>query len=117
MHNFKELKVWQKSRELVKEIYLITKKFPKDEQFGLISQIRRAAVSIPSNIAEGCGRKTDKDTKRFFDIAQGSSFEVEAQLILAYDLEFISREESAKIWKQTQEVQKMIRGFSQSLRD
>lgn len=117
MHNFKELKVWQKSRKLVKEVYLITKKFPKEEQYGLTSQVRRAAVSIPSNIAEGCGRKTDKDTKRFFDIAQGSSFEIETQIILAHDLGFISRKETAKIWRKIEEVQKMIRGFSQSLGD
>ena len=115
MHNFKELLVWQKSRELVKEIYLVTEKFPKEEQFGLISQLRRAAISIPSNIAEGCGRRTNKDTKRFIEIAQGSSFEVETQLILAYDLGFISKKESLIIWKQTEEVQKMIRGFGQSL--
>jgi four helix bundle protein len=69
MHNFRQLKVWQKSRLLVKEIYIVTKGFPKEELFGLTSQIRRAVVSIPSNIAEGCGRNTNKDTKRFVDIA------------------------------------------------
>lgn len=116
MHNFKELKVWQKSRHLVKEVYLLTKKFPKDELFGLTSQVRRAAVSIPSNIAEGCGRNTDKDTKRFIDIAQGSSFEVETQMILAYDLEYITKEEVNIIWEKINEVQRMLRGFGDSLK-
>jgi four helix bundle protein len=69
MHNFRQLKVWQKSRLLVKEIYIVTKGFPKEELLELTSQIRRAVISIPSNIAEGCGRNTNKDTKRFVDIA------------------------------------------------
>jgi len=117
MHNFRQLKVWQKSRLLVKEIYIVTKGFPKEELFGLTSQIRRAVVSIPSNIAEGCGRNTNKDTKRFVDIGQGSSFEVETQLILAFDLGYISEEKYNLLWKATDEVQRMIRGFGNSLKE
>ncbi|MFK7946598.1 MAG: four helix bundle protein [Saprospiraceae bacterium] len=117
MHDFKKLKVWQKSRQLVKEVYLLTKKFPKDELFGLTSQVRRAVISIPSNIAEGCGRNTNKDTKRFVDIAQGSSFEVETQIILAYDLDYISKEEVNIVWENINEVQKMLRGFGNTLKN
>ena len=72
MHNFKNIIAWQKGRELVKEVYLLTSKFPKEEIYGLVSQIRRACVSIPSNIAEGSARTTDKEFSRFLDIAIGS---------------------------------------------
>ena len=90
MHNFKELIVWQKSRSLVKDVYKLTQTFPSDEKFGLTQQIRRATVSIPSNIAEGSGRGTNNDFLHFIDIANGSAFEVETQLYLALDLEYIS---------------------------
>ncbi|MGB3776310.1 MAG: four helix bundle protein [Leeuwenhoekiella sp.] len=83
MNYFKELKVWQKSVELVSQIYSSTKSFPKNKIYGLTSQIRRSAVSIPSNIAEGCGRKTSKDFKNFLSIALGSAFELETQLLIA----------------------------------
>ena len=90
MHNFKELKVWQKGRKFVKDIYLLTRNFPQEELFVLTSQMRRAAISIPSNIAEGSGRGSDKDFARFIDIATGSSFELESQLYVASDLEYFS---------------------------
>jgi four helix bundle protein len=91
MHNFKELIVWQKSRELVKDIYCLSKKFSIDEQFGLIQQIRRAAISIPSNIAEGAVHSTATDFARFMNIANGSAFEVETQLYITLDLGYISQ--------------------------
>lgn len=75
MHNFKQLKVWQDSKALCKEIYLVTSKFPESEKFGLINQIRRSAVSIPSNIAEGSGRITNKDFAKYISYSIGSSFE------------------------------------------
>ena len=115
MHQFKELKVWQKGREFVKEIYLKTANFPKDELFGIISQMRRSAVSIPTNIAEGCGRNSDADLNRFFDIANGSSFELETLLILAYDLDYITQEEFNESEKKINEIQRMIFGFKNSL--
>ena len=93
MHQFKELKVWQKGRVLVKDIYNATHKFPKDEIFGLTSQMRRAAISISANIAEGCGRNSDKELSRFLDIANGSAFELETLVILSLDLEFFSQDE------------------------
>ena len=85
----KDLEAWKKSIELVTEIYKLTQNFPEEERFGLSSQIRRAAISIPSNIAEGCARSTDKDTLRFLDIALGSCAELETQLIIAESLGFI----------------------------
>ena len=77
MHNYLELKIWQEARKLVKEVYSITAKFPKEEMYGLTSPIRRAAVSIPSNIAEGTGRNSDKDFQRFLEYAIGFLFELE----------------------------------------
>lgn len=88
MTSHKELKVWQKGIELVKSIYEITKSFPANEQFGLTSQMRRTAVSIPSNIAEGCGRNSNKELTHFLYIALGSAAELETQLIISHDLNF-----------------------------
>ena len=115
MHNFKELIVWQKSRSLVKDIYELTKKIPDDERFGLTQQIRRASVSIPSNIAEGSGRGTNNDFLRFIDIANGSSFEVETQLYLALDLEYISQSEFEEVVTKLLNVERLIYNFRQSL--
>ncbi|MEZ4844628.1 MAG: four helix bundle protein [Bacteroidia bacterium] len=89
MHNFKELKVWQKSRILVKDVYLISKSFPKDEQFGITSQIRRAVISVSNNIAEGSGRNTKGKFKQFLVMAYGSALELGNLLILCLDLEMI----------------------------
>ena len=88
--NFKKLKVWQKGIELVVDIYNKSQTFPKEEIYGLTSQIRRSSVSIPSNIAEGSGRNSDKEFNRFLDISLGSSFELETQLIIAHKLKFLS---------------------------
>ncbi|MCD4697377.1 MAG: four helix bundle protein [Bacteroidales bacterium] len=115
MHNFKELKVWQKSRTLTKEIHLLTKRFPSDERFVLTSQIRRSVISIPSNIAEGSGRDSNKEFKRFLSISLSSAFELETQIILANDLEYLSDAEFLKVSEKIQEVQKMIFGFRKSL--
>ena len=115
MHQFKELKVWQKGRYLVKNIYLTTDNFPKEEIFGMTSQIRRSAVSIPTNIAEGCGRDSNPELNRFLDISNGSAFELETLLILSSDLEFISDKEFLKLNGQVQEIQKMIYSFKQTL--
>ncbi|WP_319230421.1 four helix bundle protein [Draconibacterium orientale] len=116
MHQFKELKVWQKGRVLVKEIYQATHTFPKDELFGIVSQMRRAAVSIPANIAEGCGRNSDKELGRFLDIANGSAFELETLVILSLDLEYLSQNKFEEFDAKLNEVQKMIFGLKQSLK-
>lgn len=89
MHNNLELKIWQRSRILVKEVYQLTELFPKNQQYGLTSQIQRAAVSIPSNIAEGAGRTSQKKFMRFLNIANGSAFELETQLFLGSDLGYV----------------------------
>ena len=115
MHNFKELKIWQKGRRFVKDIYVLTKQFPKEELFVLTSQMRRAAISIPSNIAEGSGRGSDKDFARFIDIATGSSYELESQLYVAYDLEYFSEVELDNNLDKIQEIQKMLFNFKKHL--
>ncbi len=88
MHH-KDLEAWKKSIELVKDVYFITKNFPSNEQFGLVSQMRRAAVSIPSNLAEGAARFSDKESIRFIEISLGSLAELETQIIIAKELNFI----------------------------
>ncbi|MFZ5969987.1 MAG: four helix bundle protein [Bacteroidota bacterium] len=90
VESYQELEVWKQTKDLVKHIYELTKSFPKEEQFGLTNQLRRAAVSIPSNIAEGCGRNHFKDSIQLFFIARGSLYEVETQLVIAFDLKYVS---------------------------
>ena len=108
MHNFQELKIWQKAMDIAESTYLISAEFPKEEKFGLTSQIRRSAVSIPSNIAEGAGRNTDGEFKNFLGIASGSSNELYTQLILEQRLGLISEDEQlSNILKELEEVQKM----------
>jgi four helix bundle protein len=114
-HNFRELNIWIRSKELAKEIYLVTKNFPKHEVFGLRQQIRRAAVSIPANIAEGCGRGRAKQTVHFLDIAQGSAFELETLLILACELEFVTSDTHDRLRQELSEIQRMIDGFQMTL--
>ena len=116
MKKFKNLKVWQKGIELVKNIYKSTKEFPKEELYGLTSQMRRSAISVPSNIAEGSGRGTDKDFNRFLDIALGSSYELETQIIIAFELEFISEQDFNDLSMKINEEQKMIAGLQKSLK-
>ena len=89
MQDFRNLKVWEKSHQLVLDIYRFTKQYPREELYGLISQIRRAAASIPTNLAEGCGRGSDADFSRFVQIALGSASEVEYHAILSRDLGYI----------------------------
>ncbi|MBC6698711.1 four helix bundle protein [Hymenobacter sp. BT190] len=109
--SYTELVVWQKSRALVSAVYNLTKRFPKEELFGLSNQMRRAAVSIPSNIAEGCGRQHSRDTLQFLFIARGSLFEIETQCYLAADQQYISSEELTLILTAIQECKKLLQGF------
>ena len=111
INSYRDLDVWQECRLLVKDIYSLTQKFPKEEQFGLTNQLRRASVSIPSNIAEGCGRKYSKDSIQFFFIARGSLYEMETQLVLASDLDFISKEELEQMEQQVTKCKKLLNGF------
>ncbi len=115
LKNYKDLKVWQKSYELCLEIYRITAKFPKEEIYGLISQIRRSAVSIPSNIAEGYGRKTTTDYIRMLYISYGSVCELETQILLAGDLDLIEKGELGKLKKDIAEIERMLKALIKSL--
>ncbi len=114
-HNFKELKVWQKARKLVVDIYKITKFFPEDEKYALTSLVKRSVVSIPSNIAEGAGRGTNKDFAHFLDYAYGSALELESQLINAVDLEFVTKEQIYKEYSLLMEIRKMLHSFNNTL--
>lgn len=108
MHRYKELKVWQKAIDLAVEVYRITEKLPKDERFGLISQMNRSAVSIPSNIAEGTGRNTNKDFNNFLGVALGSSFELDTQLVISNKLEYVNDQDFQKTEKEVEHLQNMI---------
>ena len=116
MHNFREMKIWQKAREFVKEIYQTTAEFPSEEKFALASQMQRAAISIPSNIAEGAGRNSNKDFNRFLNIANGSAFELETQIYLAYDLKYIDKNKLENLTVKIIEIKKMIYGFKKNLK-
>ncbi|MBS1593187.1 MAG: four helix bundle protein [Bacteroidetes bacterium] len=107
MHDYKQLKVWNKAIDLVVDVYKATGDFPKEEKYGLISQMRRCAVSIPSNIAEGAGRNSDKEFCHFLSIAHGSSYELETQLIVSQRLELIDSTSSDALCARINEVQKM----------
>ncbi len=115
MKEYKKLVVWQKSHQLTLDIYQITSSYPKEEMFGLVSQMRRASGSIPTNIAEGCGRNSDKDFCRFLVIAFGSTNELEYQIILSTDLNFIERQRSQELLFQVEEVRKMLSAFIRKL--
>ena len=117
MHNFREMIIWQKAREFVKEIYQTAAKFPSEEKFALASQMPRAAVSIPSNIAEGAGRNSNKDFNRFLNIANGSAFELITQIYLAYDLNYIDKSKLENLTVKIIEIKKMIYGFKKGLND
>lgn len=108
MHNFRELEVWKKSILLCKEYYIISKNFPKDELFGLTSQSRRSLYSIPSNIAEGAGRDTNPQFCQFLNIALGSSFEFETQVIIANDLDLINANDFESLMSDIRHIQNMI---------
>lgn len=115
-HNYKELKVWQRARELVKIIYEVSGKMPAQEKYGLSSQIQRAVISIASNIAEGSGRSSDKEFLYFLNVARASSFELETQIILLYDLGYIDTDECDRVVNSIQELQKMLYGFISKLK-
>ncbi len=115
-HNFLNLEVWKRSRALVKDIYQATETFPSEEKFGLISQLRRSAVSVPSNIAEGCGRGTTPQFVHFLDIAIGSLCELETQIYLSYDLAFIKKEVMTNLLEEITIIRKMTLRFRASLK-
>jgi four helix bundle protein len=116
MHNIKEMKIWQKAVDLTLEVYQLTKDFPTEEKFGLVSQMRKAAVSIASNIAEGAGRNSDNEFVQFLGIANGSSFELYTQSYISSRLEFLKGKDFDSIESQLIELQKMIHAFKNRLK-
>ena len=115
INKYQDLIVWKKAIEYTVKVYEMTKKFPAEEKFGLVGQINRAAVSIPSNVAEGAGRDSRKEFSQFLSIALGSSYEAETQLILSCRLGFISNSELNILSDMSNEIQKMIVGSKKSL--
>lgn len=116
MHEYKKLIVWQKAIEFVSDIYKLTGAFPKQEKFNLTSQIQRAAVSIPSNIAEGAGRNSNKDFVKFLAIAHASIYEVETQLIISRNLEYLAEKDLRLMIVKLDELQKMNFGLQKKLK-
>ncbi|KOS04980.1 30S ribosomal protein S23 [Flavobacterium akiainvivens] len=115
MHRFKDLEIWKQSRKFCTDIYAVTSKFPESEKFGLTNQLRRASVSIPCNIAEGSSRSSNKDFSRFLEIAIGSAFEVEAQLLISSDLGFLKPEELEALILKLQAIIRMTSKFRSTL--
>ncbi len=113
--NYKDLDLWRATRELVKDVYESSRYFPEYEMFGLVSQLRRAAVSALSNIAEGCGRGSDNDLIRFLHMSQGSIFEVETQIIVAMDQGYLKEVDFNRLVEKTERCKKLIFGFIRHL--
>jgi four helix bundle protein len=114
-HNFKELVIWKRVRVFIVEIYGLTKKYPSDERYDLVSQLRKASVSVSLNIIEGTGRSTNKQLANFLDIANGSMKEVQGCLIHSFDLGYITNEELEKFENECVELQKMIYSFREKV--
>ena len=108
MKTYRDLVVWQKSMQLVTQVYLITKRFPKEELYALTPQIRRSCISIPSNIAEGYGRNSKNDYLRFLQIASGSLYELQTQLEICLNLDYLSKQRFEEIYKQSREIERML---------
>ena len=115
-HSYKDLIAWQKAMSLVREVYLHTRRFPKEEIYGLAAQLRRAAVSVPSNIAEGQGRLSKKEFRHFLSLARGSLLEVETQVLIAADLNYLSSDAAHGLETQAQEMLRIINALMNSLR-
>ena len=115
MKDFKDLRVWSKAHSLTIDVYKATRPFPREELFGITSQMRRAASSIGANIAEGAGRKSDGELTRFLHIARGSAAELEYHLLLAHDLDLLSEAAHSLLAKQTDEVQRMLTALIQQV--
>jgi four helix bundle protein len=115
IESYRDLRVWQAAMQLAKECYVLTKRFPREEMFGMTSQIRRAAASIPANIAEGNGRENTGEYIQFLRIAQGSLKELETHLILSQQVELTSQEATVPLLTQTESIGKMLRSLIRSL--
>ena len=116
MKSFRDLKVWEKGHELTLRVYKATARFPDEERYGLTSQIRRSSVSVPANIAEGCGRGSDADLARFLQIAAGSASKLEYNLLLANRLEMLNALDHNRLTKEVTEVKRMLTSFIKKLK-
>ena len=116
MHNLKELKIWNKAIDLTVDVYKATASFPSEERYGLTSQARRSAVSIPSNIAEGAGRNSNKEFNNFLGIANGSSYELQTQLVISNRLDLVNDDLLDALLQQIDELQKMNYAFQRKLK-
>ncbi|MEQ8470814.1 MAG: four helix bundle protein [Marinoscillum sp.] len=116
MRDFKELEIWADSHQFVLKIYLITKSYPDHEKFGIISQMRRSASSMPMNISEGCGRSGDKELKRSCEMSMGSASELEYQLILSHDLDYLSSAKYEELVRELVILKKRMNSFIQYLK-
>lgn len=117
MKDFRSLKVWEKAHEMTIAVYKETKNFPKEELYGLVSQMRRAASSIPTNIAEGCGKHSEKEFANFLQIAMGSASETEYLIFLSGELEYISKDKTQVLINQVTEIKKMLASLIKSIRN
>jgi four helix bundle protein len=117
MSTFRNLLVWQKSVELVTKMYSSTQKFPKEELFGLSSQIRRSAVSIPSNIAEGYGRDSNKEYLRFLNISIGSLFELQTQIEIAKNIMYLNEKDFNDLYEKSRELERMLVSFIRKIKE
>ena len=117
MGNFRDLLIWQKAMALVTKVYTVTKAFPKEEVFGLTSQLRRSCISIPSNIAEGYGRASNQELIRFLTITTGSLFEVQTQLEIAFNIEILDEENFKTLYSDTRELEIMIVSFTNKIKE
>lgn len=115
MNNFRNLNVWKKAINLATTVYKVTNKFPVEERYGLISQLRRCVVSIGSNIAEGAGRESKKEFRQFLNIAIGSCYELETQITISRNLEYLNKEDFTTVIDEVVEIQKMIFSLRKSL--
>jgi four helix bundle protein len=116
MRDFTQLKVWERSHRLTLAVYKATAALPKEEQYGLKSQIRRSCASVPANIAEGCGRGTNADLARFLQIALGSASELQYHLLLAHDLSYLNTRSHERLTKEVTEIKRMLTSFIENLR-
>lgn len=116
MWDFRELQVWQRARALVRDVYLVSEHFPPDERFGITAQVRRCAISVPANIAEGCGRRGRRELARFVDVATGSAYELESHLLIARDLALVKSDDISPLLAEVDELKRMLIGLSRSLR-
>jgi len=116
LRDFRELKVWQKGHELAVDIYRITSSFPREEMYGLTSQIRRSSVSIPANIAEGCGRDSEAEFSRFLTIAAGSASELEYYIVLSNELKLLKLDDHTRLYQKVIEIKKMLTTLTKKLR-